>query len=107
MFNHTDRAVLYAIARKLDLSIELDLATLNKETSMSKELDDLTASVKRSKTVSDSIVTLVQGLAQQLRDAASDPAAIEALAAELDAKTGAVSDAVTANTPAGQAAPAA
>jgi uncharacterized protein (UPF0264 family) len=67
---------------------------------MSAELDALTASVAKIKSADDSIIALVKGLADQLRANANDPAAINALAAELDAESAAVADAVAANTPA-------
>lgn len=67
--------------------------------SMSAEIDRLTASVTNLTTVDDSLVALVGNLAQLLRDSASDPAAITALADKLDAEAGKVSEAVTANTP--------
>lgn len=67
---------------------------------MSAEIDRLTASVTNLTTVDASLVTLVGNLAQLLRDSASDPAAINALADKLDAEAATVSQAVTDNTPA-------
>ena len=67
---------------------------------MSAELDRLTASVAAEDTVIDSAVALINGLAQQIRDHANDPAALNALADDIDAKSAALSEAVTANTPA-------
>lgn len=67
---------------------------------MSVELDRLTAEVAETSTAVDSIITLVDGLAQQIRDAAADPAKLMALADELDAKQAAIAAAVAANTPA-------
>ena len=66
---------------------------------MSKELDRLKASVEAENTVIASAEALLAGLAQQIRDLASDPAALNALADEVDAKTAELSAAVTANTP--------
>lgn len=66
---------------------------------MSAEIDRLTASVTSLTTVDDSLVALVGNLAQAIRDNASDPAALNALADKLDAESTKVSDAVTANTP--------
>lgn len=67
---------------------------------MSKELDDLTAQVQRNGDVEASAVTLIQGIAQQLKDAQNDPAAVAALAASLGAQADALAAAVAANTPA-------
>lgn len=65
---------------------------------MSVEMDRLTQEVADTKTSVDSVITLVEGLAQQIRDNAGDPAALNALADELDAQQGRISAAVTANT---------
>ena len=66
---------------------------------MSAELDRLTAEVTEMGAVVDSAVTLINGLAQQIRDLATDPAALNGLADELDAKANALAAAVAANTP--------
>lgn len=61
-------------------------------------LADLKAKVEQEDTVIDSAVTLIQGLAQQVKDLTPDQAAIDALAADIDAKSQALADAITANT---------
>jgi len=65
-------------------------------------LDDLRTEVAETKTVAASAVVLLQGLKVALDEAIAtgDPAALTALSAELDESTKALSDAVTANTPA-------
>jgi uncharacterized protein (UPF0264 family) len=79
--------------------IEAQLAViLGKLHNMSAELDRLTASVAAVQTQDDSIIALVQGLAQQIRDNATDPAALTALADSLDAESAKVAQAVTDNT---------
>jgi hypothetical protein len=62
----------------------------------------LKAEVEKVKTVEASAVTLITEIAQRLRDAiaAGDPAALTALAADLDASATTLGDAVAANTPA-------
>lgn len=50
-----------------------------------------------------SAVALLGNLSQQIRDAGNDPAAIQALADQLDANTQALAQAVVANTPAAPA----
>lgn len=73
---------------------------------MSAQLDRLTASVAGLKTVDESAAALLSNIAQQLRDAATDPAAINKLADDIDADNAALAAAITANTPAAAAAPA-
>lgn len=67
---------------------------------MSAALDKLTAEVEETKTAVDSVLQLVEGLAQQIRDLKDDPAKLLQLADELDAKQAAIAAAVAANTPA-------
>lgn len=66
-------------------------------------LDELTAQVAAEETVGDSMMTLMQGLGDQLRQQANDPAAIATLAASLKTKAAAWSAAVTQNTAASPA----
>jgi len=66
---------------------------------MASNLDHVKASVAANTTVTQSVLTLVTGLAQQIRDNAEDPAALEALAGQLDADNAALAKAVTDNTP--------
>lgn len=63
---------------------------------MSAQLDTLTTEVQEAKTVSQSAVTLIQGLAQQIRDSVDDPAKLAALADELDKNTKELAAAVEA-----------
>jgi ABC-type transporter Mla subunit MlaD len=62
-------------------------------------LDELTAAVAAQTTVVDSAVTLLGQLAQMVRDAGTDPAALAALADQIEAQSAELADAVTANTP--------
>ena len=66
---------------------------------MSAELDRLTTEVSESRTAVDSVLALVAGLAQQIRDLATDPAALNALADQLDQQQADIAAAVSANTP--------
>ena len=50
--------------------------------------------------VEASAVTLIQGIAQQLADAGTDPAKLQALQTQLQTSAEALAAAVTANTPA-------
>jgi hypothetical protein len=71
------------------------------------DLSTLQTEVSANSDAVQSAVTLISGLAQQLKDAlaANDPAAIQALADQLDANTQSLAAAVTANTPAAPATP--
>ena len=62
-----------------------------------KDLQDL---VSAEDTVIDSAVALLKGLADQIAALKPNQAAIDALAADVRAKTQSLSDAVVANTPA-------
>jgi ABC-type transporter Mla subunit MlaD len=63
---------------------------------------DLTNAVNAQSTVVDSAVTLLQSLAQQIRDNVDNSDALNALADEIEANTSELADAVSANTPAEQ-----
>lgn len=65
---------------------------------MSKELDDLTAEVAADTAVESSAVTLIQGLAQQIKDAGTDPAKLSALTDQLTQSSNSLAAAVAANT---------
>ncbi len=67
---------------------------------MSAALDKITAEVTETKGIIQSAVTLINGLAQQIRDLKDDPAALNALADSLDSDSKALADAVAANSPA-------
>lgn len=64
-------------------------------------MDDLKAAVTRNTNVDDSVLALLQGISQQLKDAqaSNDPQAIADVIEQLDANTQKMTDAVTANTP--------
>lgn len=66
---------------------------------MSAALDRLTQEVAQTKDAVASVLTLVDGLAQQIRDNIDDSDALNALADDLDAQQKDIADAVTANTP--------
>ena len=66
---------------------------------MSAAFDRLVVSVAAVNSKADSLITLVQGLAQLLRDNATDPAAVTALADQLDAQTAEIQAAIDANVP--------
>ena len=87
-------------SEKLDQIIGLLGTVIEKEDTMSKELDDLTIQVKANTDAEASAATLIQGLADQIKAAANDPTKIVALSAALKTSADALAAAVVANTPA-------
>ena len=77
-----------------------------KQMATTQTMTDLENAISQNNTVMGSAVTLIEGLIQQLKDAAAsgDDAAVEAKAAEILANTQALSAAIAANTPAQPAA---
>jgi hypothetical protein len=71
-----------------------------KETIIMATDQDIQTAVAAQSTVADSVVTLLNGINQQLKDAiaSNDPAALDAIVASITANTTKLSDAVTANT---------
>jgi hypothetical protein len=67
---------------------------------LAQALADLNAAVTNEGTVEASIVTLLQGLAAQIGAVSTDPAAIEAIVAQINTNAATMAAAVTANTPA-------
>lgn len=68
------------------------------EEAMALDLSALETEVSENSSVIDSAVTLLGSLAQEIRDAAGDPARITAIADALDANSGRLGEAVEANT---------
>ena len=66
---------------------------------MAGELARLQTEVTEMSGAVDSAITLINGLAQQIRDLATDPAALNALADSLDSKANELAAAVVANSP--------
>lgn len=64
-------------------------------------MQDILDSVHSESDVDDSIISLLNGISQQLKDAQAqnDPAAIQAVIDGIEANKKKLSDAVTANTP--------
>jgi hypothetical protein len=68
------------------------------------DLSNITAAVQATTDVEQSAILLLNNLSAQLTAAATDPAAVQALADQLTAKSGELAAAITANTPAAPAA---
>ena len=82
------------------LNINVNFPSLEKALKiMSEQLDRLTTEVAENSDVIGSAVTLLGNLSQQIRDLKDDPAALDALADDLDAQSNALAAAVAANTP--------
>ena len=71
---------------------------LEGQQTMSAAMQTVLDKVTALKTSEDSLIALVTGLAQQIRDNVGDQAALTALAADLDAESAKVAKAVTDNT---------
>jgi hypothetical protein len=87
------------LARLDALQSEIGLI-LDRQEIIMATMADLEAAVTRNTDVDESVLTLLAGISQQLKDAQGDPAKIADVIAKLDANTQKMSDAVTANTPA-------
>lgn len=83
-------------AEILSLLRRIDQRTLH----MATDLSRITSEVTEIGTAVDSAVALLGELAQLIRDNATDPAALNALADTLDSKGNELAAAVVANTPA-------
>ena len=72
---------------------------IRKEYQMSKELDDLTIQVQKNADVEASAIILIQGIADALKAAGTDPVKLQELQASLSTSSDALAAAVAANTP--------
>lgn len=72
---------------------------------MSDAVNRLQADITNLTSISQSAVALITGMAQTIRDNATDPVALSALADQLEASSNDLAAAVTANTPAAAATP--
>ena len=68
-------------------------------------IDRLTSEVAELRTVNESAVALIAGLAQEIRDNIGNEDALNALADEIDASTNSLAAAVAENTPEAPAEP--
>lgn len=64
-----------------------------------KELDDLSAQVEQNNTVLGSAIVLINGIADRIKAAGTDPTKLAQLTADLKAKDDELAAAVAANTP--------
>lgn len=73
---------------------------LNNQEKMMSQLDDLKAQVAANKSIAQSAVTLINGIADRITAAGTDPQALADLTASLKSDDDALAAAVQANTPA-------
>jgi hypothetical protein len=90
-------ALLDQLAAKL--ATRLQQSTTGALQIMSAELDQLTSQVHANTSVVQSAVALINGISNRIKAAGADPAALQALTAELDQQDQALAAAVAANTP--------
>jgi len=91
------------IEEKLDAGLELLAQVQTEGAAIMTDLSALTDEVSQNGDAVASAVTLLGSLSQQIRELSTDPAALQALADQLDANTQQLADAVVANTPAAPA----
>lgn len=92
------QAQLNRIEQKLDLVIKQNVTILNKENQEMATVADVRAEVAAIRTVQHSIVVLVQGLIQLVKDARNDPAALQLLIDDLEAGKAEIVQAITEGT---------
>jgi len=98
-----DYSTIRRIDDKLDRIVSLLHQVLKKENALSVELDNLTAQVKANTDAEQSAIVLLGQLSDLIKAAGTDPVALAALTAELDASKTALAAAIVANTPAAPA----
>jgi hypothetical protein len=91
---------LAALDTKLDSLLAGQSLAAQQGAQIMATLADLQTAVTAEDTVVDSAITLLQGLAAQVAALTPNQAAIDALAADITAKTQGLAAAVAANTPA-------
>ena len=96
---------LAAIDHRL-AAIEGHIATLTRQGAFTMDaLSDLATQVSATTSAEQSAVVLLEGLSKRLSEAASDPAKVEALSAQLKASSDRLAAAILENTPAAPNAP--
>ena len=87
------------IEGKINRLLGMELGDAQRDKTMGKSLTKLTKEVEEQGDVVESAATLIEGLAEQIRDAAGDEEKLEKLAADLDKQQTRLAEAVAANTP--------
>jgi hypothetical protein len=94
------------VTQKLDEILRILRTLVKVEVFEMAKLDELQAQVASNTDVVQSAIVLISGLADELAAAATDPAAVQALAEQLRANNQVLADAVAANTVVSPAGPA-
>jgi hypothetical protein len=89
---------LDAIETKVNRLLGMGLGDARRDNVMADTLEELRSAVAMQKDATQSAVTLIQGLAEQLEEAVGDDTEVERLAGELRATAQSLADAVTENT---------
>lgn len=97
---HRKEACGEDVPRWAEFLMDQNDETLRRLENIMSTIADLQASVAKNTDAEASVVTLLKGIAQQLKDAQGDPAAIAAVIADIDKSTAAAAAAVVENTPA-------
>ena len=100
VYHHFDDVVCERAVKKLDKILAIVRDLQRKEGAMSKELDELQLAVEENTSLDNSIIQLVDGLADQIEALKEDPAKLQALSDALKVSNQAIKDAILANTPA-------
>jgi hypothetical protein len=107
LFERIDNVInkLEEINTKLNETLLVNQAVLQENQTMSVQLDNLIAQVAETKTVEESAILLIQGLADRLVEAVAelnanlvDTQKLQELADELNQSSDALAEAITANT---------
>src|SRR5215211_4931850 len=93
------QATLDTVLSAVNRAVGLELTDLQRSKAMAVDIDELTNAVKMTKDATASAVTLIEGIAAQLREAADDEDEVHKLADDIESHAEALSAAITANTP--------
>jgi hypothetical protein len=106
LWHHRTIVVLFVLFVELNLWRVRRFYMSSVPDPLASALADLNTAVTNEGTVEQSIITLLQGLAAQIGEVSTDPAAIEAIVSQINTNAAAMAAAVTANTPASTTTPA-
>jgi hypothetical protein len=93
--------ILHSIAGMFGLQSQILQELKNMANAFDTAVENLTATVQQTTDLEASAITLINGIAGQMKQNANDPTKINALADKLKSVNEALANAVTANTPAG------
>ena len=85
--------------RKLNKLLHYTKEILDEVKTMSAIVDALVLKVQNLESLDDSIITLLQTIAQEIADNVGDPEKLQALADSIDSEAAKLSEALQANTP--------